>query len=428
MAKLSPVILSAQFINGIPANGAKLFTYAAGSSTKQTTYTSITGLTPQTNPIILDSRGEPAQPIWLTEGLSYKFVFTASTDSDPPVSPIWDIDNVTGINDNSASVDQWSASGVTPTYVSATQFTLAGDQTSAFHNKRRIKALVTAGTVYGTIFSSVFGALTTVTVVMDSTPLDSGLSSVQLALLTAVNQSIPSLLESYRETIVANATTTPLWTSIAQVQDWTGAVTVTNLPAAPRPGAWREVYPAAGTIFTDNANIDVQGDTNYTVVAGDKVYIEALTTTTFKVFIERKSAQPIFAATNATSQSVTTATATKVTLGAEIYDSNSNFASSRFTPTVAGYYQINGTLRGNATNLVNCTVMLYVNGAEYRRGGTLNVAAASAAETVTVSEVIYFNGTTDYVELWGIVAGTTPTFAFVDVAQACAFSGHFIRA
>jgi hypothetical protein len=191
MAKLSPIGNNAQFINGDPAVGAKLFFYAAGSSTKQTTYADEAGLIPQTNPIILDSRGEPAQPIWLTEGLSYKVVFTSSTDSDPPASPIWDIDDVTGVNDASLTIDQWIDSGVTPTYVSATQFTLPGDQTSTFTVGRRVKTLVTAGTAYGTIAASVFGALTTVTVVMDSTPLDSGLSSVQLGLITPTNGSLP---------------------------------------------------------------------------------------------------------------------------------------------------------------------------------------------------------------------------------------------
>lgn len=196
MAKLAPIVNNAQFMNGIPANGAKLFFYAAGSSTKQTTYADEAGLIPQTNPVILDSRGEPSQPIWFTEGLAYKIVFAASTDTDPPVSPIWDVDNVTGINDASLTIDQWVDSGVTPTYVSATSFTLPGDQTSSFMVGRRIKALVTAGTAYGRITSSVFGAVTTVGVAMDSTPLDSGLSSVQLGLLTPTNSSVPALMDS----------------------------------------------------------------------------------------------------------------------------------------------------------------------------------------------------------------------------------------
>jgi hypothetical protein len=191
MAKLSPVYNWAEFINGIPANGAKVFTYAAGSSTKQNTYTDSGGGTANPNPIILDSRGEPPNDIWLTEGQLYKLVFTASTDTDPPTSPIRTIDNISGVGDNSVTLDQWVDSGVTPTYVSATQFTVPGDQTSTFQVRRRIKATVTAGTVYGYITNAVFGALTTVTVVIDSPgALDSGLSAVQLGLITPTNTSL----------------------------------------------------------------------------------------------------------------------------------------------------------------------------------------------------------------------------------------------
>jgi hypothetical protein len=293
MAKLAPIFNDAQFINAIPANGAKLFTYAAGSSTKLATYTDEDGLIAQSNPIILNSRGEPAQPIWLLEGLKYKFVFAPSTDTDPPVSPIRTIDDISGINDTSLTIDQWVDSGLTPTYVSATSFTVAGDQTSLFTNKRRIKSLVTAGTAYSTVLTSTFGALTTVVVVNDNLPLDTGLSTIQVGLLTPNNPSIPSLIESYRATVAATATTTPLWASTAQVQEWTGAPTITDLPDAPQPGAWRMVYPTVGTIFTDNANLDVQGNANYTVEAGDKVYIEALTISTFKVFIEKQTGAPI---------------------------------------------------------------------------------------------------------------------------------------
>lgn len=205
MAKLSPIFNEAQFINGIPANGAKVFTYVAGSSTKQTTYTDEAGLVAQANPIILNSRGEPNSPIWLTEGLSYKFVFAPSTDIDPPTSPIRTLDNIEGVNDSSTTVDQWVQSGFTPTFVSATQFTVPGDQTSAFHVNRRVKALVTAGTVYGYISASAFGALTTVTVVLDSGVLDSGLSNVQLGLITAENTSIRVVTDQIGDLNVTNA-------------------------------------------------------------------------------------------------------------------------------------------------------------------------------------------------------------------------------
>lgn len=236
MAKLAPIFNDAQFINGIPASGAKLFTYAAGSSTKQTTYTDEDGTTPQANPIILNSRGEPDSPIWLTEGQAYKFVLAPPTDSDPPTSPIRTVDDITGVGDNSVSLDQWVDSGVTPTYVSATQFTVPGDQTSAFHANRRIKCTVTAGTVYGYISASAYTSLTTITVVLDSGSLDSGLSQVQLGLVTANNTSLPQIPDWVESGMIQDEAITPDKLSddafIAIVGDFKNLI-ITNNTATP---------------------------------------------------------------------------------------------------------------------------------------------------------------------------------------------------
>jgi hypothetical protein len=183
---------------GLPAVGNQLFFYVAGSvNTKQNTYTNSTGLSANTNPVILNALGEPSTELWFTSGQSYKVVYAPSTDTDPPTSPIWTIDNVRGINDTSVTIDQWVSSGITPTYVGATSFTLPGDQTSTFQVGRRIKATVTAGTAYGIITASTYAALTTVTVVNDSTPLDSGLSAVSYGLLTPLNPSTPLLSDAY---------------------------------------------------------------------------------------------------------------------------------------------------------------------------------------------------------------------------------------
>lgn len=72
-----------QFFNdsGNPLSGGKLYTYAAGTTTPLTTYTSFTGLVPNTNPIILDAAGRTPEQIWATEGLLYKYVVTTSTNT-----------------------------------------------------------------------------------------------------------------------------------------------------------------------------------------------------------------------------------------------------------------------------------------------------------------------------------------------------------
>ena len=85
--------------NGNALVGGKLFTYAAGTTTKLATYTDSGGLTQQTNPIILNARGEPENNlgnsigIWLGPS-AYKFVLSPSTDTDPPTNPIWTLDNI----------------------------------------------------------------------------------------------------------------------------------------------------------------------------------------------------------------------------------------------------------------------------------------------------------------------------------------------
>lgn len=67
--------------NGDPLSGGKLFTYEAGTTTPLAAYTSSSGSTPHTNPIILDAAGRvPGGEIWLDYSKLYKFVVKTSTD------------------------------------------------------------------------------------------------------------------------------------------------------------------------------------------------------------------------------------------------------------------------------------------------------------------------------------------------------------
>jgi hypothetical protein len=81
---LSPVGgAAAQFFDnsGQVLTGGKIFTYAAGTTTPEATYTTNTGLTAHANPIILDAAGRvPGGEIWLTTPISYKFVLKDSND------------------------------------------------------------------------------------------------------------------------------------------------------------------------------------------------------------------------------------------------------------------------------------------------------------------------------------------------------------
>lgn len=87
MAVITP-IPKTQFIgaDGVPLVGGKVYTYAAGTTTPQVTYTDSTGSTANSNPIILDSRGEAN--IWLGEA-TYKFKLLDADNVE-----IWTVDYI----------------------------------------------------------------------------------------------------------------------------------------------------------------------------------------------------------------------------------------------------------------------------------------------------------------------------------------------
>lgn len=136
---------------------------------------------------------------------------------------------------------------------------------------------------------------------------------------------------------------------------------------------------------------------------------------------------PAFSATPTTTQSVTTATYTKVNLGTENFDTNSNFDSTtnyRFTPTVAGYYQLNGSIYPVSTNSANYIwSFIYKTGAIYASGSSAGAASTQDGISV-VSTLVYLNGSTDYVELYCYVTGTSPV---IQNSLATQFSGFLAR-
>jgi len=93
--------VGAQFLDnsGNVLTGGKILTYAAGTTTPETTYTTNAGNVAWSNPIILDASGRVSGSgeIWLTEGTSYKFILKDSNDV-----LIATYDNIVGINDFSS--------------------------------------------------------------------------------------------------------------------------------------------------------------------------------------------------------------------------------------------------------------------------------------------------------------------------------------
>jgi hypothetical protein len=101
-----------QFLDnsGNPLTGGLLYTYAAGTTTPQTTYTTAVGTTPNSNPIVMDAAGRLESEVWLTGAVAYKFILRDSAGG-----LIGTYDDIYGINDVSATGVPWSEITATPT-------------------------------------------------------------------------------------------------------------------------------------------------------------------------------------------------------------------------------------------------------------------------------------------------------------------------
>lgn len=99
---LSPTPIQKFFTNnGAPAAGWQLFTYAAGTSEKLATFNDQSGNEQNTNPIVLDFRGECR--LWLNPNLTYKYVLAPPEDTDPPTNPTWSVDDISAPDAGGAS-------------------------------------------------------------------------------------------------------------------------------------------------------------------------------------------------------------------------------------------------------------------------------------------------------------------------------------
>ena len=193
--------------------------------------------------------------------------------------------------------------------------------------------------------------------------------------------------------------------------------------------------------FNVNGNLSVTGTstlTGNTTVGGTLgVYgnttvggtlAVALPLTATSGIISGSGAAPTFGAYLASNQSITSGVITKVNIDTEEWDTNSNFAAGRFTPTVAGYYQINGGiyLAGVANTQSAGFVYIYKNGSAYKQSsaGLYSYSSISSGNG-TISSLVYLNGSTDYVELWGMNVQTGPVFG--GGSGLTYFNGAFVR-
>lgn len=236
MPSLMPLpVFQAFDLNGDPLEGGKLYTYEAGTSTPKATFIDASGVTANTNPIILDAAG---QAIVYLVG-SYKLVLT---DADDVLQSPYPIDGVREIPGAAASVTEWNASGLVPSYVNATTFSVAGDQRTLLHVGRRVKLTQSGSTRYGTIATSVYSSVTTITIT-DAGALDATLSGLEVGFVSSENSSVTT---QYGATVLqgvdAAAWRTNLGVTSAATPAFTGDASITTADDGAAVGPTLDLY------------------------------------------------------------------------------------------------------------------------------------------------------------------------------------------
>lgn len=159
---------------GAPLAGGKVFTYAAGTTTKQNSYTDSTGATPNTNPIILDSDGYC--DMWFDSDLVYKVTLSPATDVDPPTDPIWTVDQLHG--SDWATLATFAASGGSA-LVGFIQAGTGAVARTAQAKMRDIVSVLDYGVVATTATSAVRAANTTAMRKLTATVANGGAAAFQ---------------------------------------------------------------------------------------------------------------------------------------------------------------------------------------------------------------------------------------------------------
>jgi hypothetical protein len=135
---------------------------------------------------------------------------------------------------------------------------------------------------------------------------------------------------------------------------------------------------------------------------------------------------PAFSAYASAGVSVLNSVITKVLFQVENFDTNNNFASSRFTPTVAGYYQVNAGVAIIIAGGISYA-SLAKNGVNIHIGNQA-INTVSGIQ-VTVSALVYMNGTTDYLEVYFLQnSGSNGTTYTNNNNEYSYFNGCLLRA
>jgi hypothetical protein len=130
---------------------------------------------------------------------------------------------------------------------------------------------------------------------------------------------------------------------------------------------------------------------------------------------------PLFRAYKNATQSISTGTDTTVSFQVEQHDTNNNFSSNRFTPSVAGYYMLTASV-GLTDEADELSVAITKNGSAY----DYSSRSIEPSYRTRLTTIMYMNGSTDYAQVVARqLQGVSRTID--DSAAVTSFSGCLIR-
>jgi len=137
-----------------------------------------------------------------------------------------------------------------------------------------------------------------------------------------------------------------------------------------------------------------------------------------------QNAGPTFFAYKSSGQALSTGTQ-KITYDSTRWNVDSDYdtSTSKFTPQVAGYYQVNAGWYVATSSEREGAVYLYMNGSVY--SAICNFIGGAGVRAFTGSQLVYMNGSTDYLEVYAYINGSHTTNS--GASAATYFTGALVR-
>ena len=200
-------------------------------------------------------------------------------------------------------------------------------------------------------------------------------------------------------------------------------------------GDFIRLNSASQTVATINARGVYANTGNLLIAANGTIGVASITNTAITGTMTQAQigngvagTGPAFRAFLNSNQSVSTGVSVKVQLNAETFDTANCFDSTtnyRFTPNVAGYYNISIMGGGTASSSLSYNyIQIWKNGS--RVAFAIYGPYATSYQYGVLTHLVYMNGTTDYIEMYSEINGSGSMSVVGDSGGTSTFMTGFL--